>query len=106
ASWPDAVALASTASRMTWRELAVAVDQLAKNLLTLGLAPGDRVASLMPNRIVLIVHYLACMRAGLVAVPLNYRYMAPEIDHALEVSGAVLLVAMPNALAISPHANS
>ncbi|MEM9253429.1 MAG: class I adenylate-forming enzyme family protein, partial [Planctomycetota bacterium] len=27
-----------------------------------------------------------------VAVPLNYRYMPPEIDHALEVSGASILV--------------
>src|SRR5262249_13443234 len=38
------------------------------------------------------VHYLACFKAGLVATPLNYRYQAPEIDHALEVSGASLLV--------------
>src|SRR4029079_4951551 len=41
----------------------------------------------------LIVHYLACIRAGLVATPLNYRYQAPEIDHALEVSGAAVILA-------------
>ena len=46
----------------------------------------------MPNRPALIVHYLACLKAGLVATPLNYRYMPPEIDHALEVSGASLLL--------------
>ena len=39
------------------------------------------------------MHYLACFKAGLVATPLNYRYTAPEIDHALEVSGAEALVA-------------
>jgi long-chain acyl-CoA synthetase len=61
--------------------------------LRLGLNPGDRVASLLPNRGALIVHYLACIRAGLVATPLNYRYQAPEIDHALEVSGAAVIVA-------------
>ena len=54
---------------------------------------GDRVASLMPNRDALIVHYLACFKAGLVATPLNYRYQPPEIDHALEVSGASILLA-------------
>ena len=59
----------------------------------LGLEPGDRVASLMPNRVSLLAHYLACFRSGLVVTPLNYRYAAPEIDHALEVSGAALLVA-------------
>jgi len=59
----------------------------------MGLRQGDRVASLMPNRGALLVHYLACLKAGLTATPLNYRYQAAEIDHALEVSGASLLVA-------------
>jgi len=47
----------------------------------------------LPNRGALLVHYLACFKAGLVATPLNYRYQAPEFDHALDVSGASLLVA-------------
>jgi long-chain acyl-CoA synthetase len=40
-----------------------------------------------------MVHYLACFKAGLVATPLNYRYTPPEIDHALKVSGASVLLA-------------
>jgi long-chain acyl-CoA synthetase len=67
--------------------------RLAAGYLSLGLRPGDRVASLMPNRTELLIHYLACMRCGLVAMPLNYRYMAPEIDHALRIGGASILVA-------------
>ena len=47
----------------------------------------------MPNCPALVVHYLACFKAGLVATPLNYRYMAPEIDHALAVSEARALLA-------------
>lgn len=90
---PDDVAMVSTASSWSWRELDDAVRNLANSLLRLGLEPGDRVASLMPNRAALLIHYMACMRAGLIAVPLNYRYMPPEIDHALGVSGAILLVA-------------
>ena len=39
--------------------------RLAGGYLGLGLEPGDRIASLMPNRIDLVVHYLACFRAGL-----------------------------------------
>ena len=77
----------------SWRELDQASTRLAGQYLALGLVPGDRVASLLPNRGALIVHYLACFKAGLVATPLNYRYQAPEIDHALEVSGASLMVA-------------
>ena len=89
----DEDALVSTAKRVTWRELDDTTDRLAGSYLALGLTPGDRLASLMPNRVDLVIHYLACMKAGLVATPLNYRYMAPEIDHALEVSEAAALVA-------------
>lgn len=92
-SKPDELALVSMESRWTWRELDQASRRLGANYLRLGLKPGDRVASLLPNRVALIVHYLACIRAGLVATPLNYRYQAPEIDHALEVSGAAVIVA-------------
>ena len=66
---------------------------MAAGYLGLGLEPGDRVASLMPNRVDLVVHYLACFKAGLIATPLNYRYTATEIDHALGVSGARVLLA-------------
>ncbi len=90
---PDEIALVSRRAHWTWRELNDMADRLARNYLAMGLKPGDRFASLMPNRWELVVHYLACMRAGLVATPLNYRYMAPEIDHALGLSGAVALLA-------------
>ena len=90
---PDADAITSAEGRMSWRELDTSSTRLAGNWIGLGLKRGDRVASLMPNRIALVVHYLACFKAGLVATPLNYRYMAPEIDHALELSGASLLIA-------------
>ncbi len=90
---PDVDALVSRRRRWTWRMLESVSSRLAGNYLDLGLAPGDRIASLMPNRTELMVHYFACMKCGLIAVPLNYRYMAPEIDHALEVSGATILLA-------------
>jgi len=88
---PDAVALLSVRMRSTWSELETVANRLAANLLELGLAPGDRVATLMPNRTALVTFYLACFRAGLVVTPLNYRYTPREIDHALEVSGAAVL---------------
>jgi long-chain acyl-CoA synthetase len=90
---PDEVAILSARRSLTWRELDRASAALAGGYRGLGLEPGDRVASLMPNRVDLVVHYLACFRAGLIATPLNYRYTAREIDHALEVSHASVLLA-------------
>src|SRR5262245_40773713 len=90
---PEALAIIAADGQLTWRELDEQSDRLARNHAALGLRPGDRVASLMPNRILLVVHYLACFRGGFVTTPLNYRYAPPEIDHALEVSGAQAIVA-------------
>src|ERR1700761_8997815 len=93
AAKPEEVALLSNRRSLTWRELEEASSRLAAGYLGLGLAPGDRVASLMPNRVDLVVHYLACFKAELIATPLNYRYTATEIDHALAVSGARAILA-------------
>ncbi len=90
---PDEDALVSLRARWTWRELDAVSSRLAGSYLDLGLRAGDRIASLMPNRCELAIHYLACFKAGLVSTPLNYRYTAPEIDHALGLSGSRMLLA-------------
>jgi acyl-CoA synthetase (AMP-forming)/AMP-acid ligase II len=89
---PHGIALVSSARSMSWLELERASAALAGGYRGLGLQPGDRIASLMPNRIDLLVHYLACFKADVVTTPLNYRYTFREIDHALEVSGARALL--------------
>ena len=88
----EELALVSAERSMSWRELESEAERLAGGYRAMGLAPGDRIASLMPNRDALLVHYLACFKAGLVVTPLNYRYTHLEIDHALEVSGARALL--------------
>src|SRR5574341_898460 len=93
ASKPDEIAIASAEGSATWRELDDLTTRLARGYQEHGLEPGARIASLMPNRVALAVHYIAAFKAGLVVTPLNYRYAAPEIDHALEVSGATALLA-------------
>ena len=85
--------MVSSARKLTWSELDEASDALALAYLDMGLEPGDRFASLMPNRVDLVLHYLACFKTGIVVTPLNYRYTAREIDHALEVSEARALLA-------------
>jgi long-chain acyl-CoA synthetase len=108
-NYPGAAALLTVDRSWNWRELDDASTHIAKNYLAMGLTPGDRVASLIPNRASLLIHYLACLKAGLVATPLNYRYLAPSIDHALKVSGASMLFVHADRLgdaAASKYANN
>ncbi|MFO1056479.1 MAG: AMP-binding protein [Dongiaceae bacterium] len=90
---PDDPALVTAEESLGWRDLDRASRAYAAGLLALGLRPGERAASLMPNCSALLVHYLACLRAGIVAVPLNYRYTPREIGHGLAASGASVLLA-------------
>jgi fatty-acyl-CoA synthase len=72
-----------------WHERAT---RLANGLLALGLTKGDRVALLAYNRVEWMEMYAGLARAGLVAVPLNFRLMTAEIDYILEHSGAVAMI--------------
>src|SRR5215472_18120031 len=55
--------------------------QLANALLGLGLEKGDRVAVLAYNRLEWMEIYIGLAKAGLVAVPINFRLVTPEIKY-------------------------
>src|SRR5262245_22243694 len=56
---PDADALICAEFSWSWRTLDAISRRLAQSYLEIGLRPGDRFASLMPNRPRLIAHYIA-----------------------------------------------
>ena len=68
-------------------------SHLARALLRLGLCPGDRVALLAYNRLEWLELYVAIARAGLVAVPINFRLASPEIAYIVQHSEAAAVVA-------------
>lgn len=81
---PDKVALYHRDEALTYAALEARVDALAGGLAGIGLKAGDRVALFMPNCPWMLESYLACFRAGLVAVPLNHRYVAAEVEFAVD----------------------
>lgn len=79
--------------RLTWSQLDAAVDAAARGYSAAGLVPGYRVVLLMANSIEFVTSYLGCLRAGLVAVPLNTGLTKGEIGNVIAHSGARLAVA-------------
>lgn len=67
----------------TYAELDAAVEQAARGLVTLGLEPGDRVAIFSHNRPAWTVADLACIRAGLISVPLYPSSTPDQVRHIL-----------------------
>ncbi|MEV6410673.1 AMP-binding protein [Kribbella sp. NPDC051718] len=79
--------------RLTYGQLDEAVDAAARGYSAAGLVPGYRVVLLMANSIEFVTSYLGCLRAGLVAVPLNTGLTKGEIGNVIAHSGARLAVA-------------
>jgi long-chain acyl-CoA synthetase len=89
----ERLALVDGDRRLTWSELDEAVERAAQGYAAAGLVPGYRVVLLMANSIEFVTSYLGCLRAGLVAVPLNTGLTKPEIGNVVKHSGARLVVA-------------
>jgi len=66
--------------------------QIANALRDLGLTPGDRVAAQIEKSPQALALYAACVKAGLVFLPLNTAYTADELAYFIEDSGARLVV--------------
>ena len=68
---------------ITWNDFNKKANRFANLLLTRGCKKGDKVAILLMNSIEWLPIYFGILKAGAIAVPLNYRYTADEIKYCL-----------------------
>jgi malonyl-CoA/methylmalonyl-CoA synthetase len=68
---------------------------MARALVKLGVAPGDRVAVQVGKSVEMIVLYLACLRAGAVFLPLNTAYTPAEVAYFVGDARPALFVVDP-----------
>jgi malonyl-CoA/methylmalonyl-CoA synthetase len=93
---PDAVAIeADDGVCYRFREVDEQSARYAAFLHGCGLRPGERVAVQAEKTPQSLLLYLACLRAGLIYVPLNTAYQAGELEHFLRDAAPGLVVGSP-----------
>lgn len=83
---------AGNESHLSYRELSEASNRFANLLQTLGVAPGDRVAGLMPRGPDVVVAILGTLKAGAIYVPVFTGFAAEAVKFRLDHCGAKVLV--------------
>ena len=93
-----AIILPEAGIRVTYQQLRDQVKAMADALAAIGIRPGDRVATSLPNGLPTIVSFLAASIAG-TAAPLNPAYREEEVSFYLDDTSARILLCPPDGAA-------
>ncbi len=80
---------------LSWKDFDEKSNRFANFLMTRGCKKGDKIAILLMNSIEWLPIYFGILKAGAVAVPLNYRYTAEEIRYCLDKADCSMLAFGP-----------
>ena len=76
---------------ITWSVFDEKANRVANLLLGRGIRKGQKVAILLMNCLEWLPIYFGILKTGAVAVPLNFRYTAEEIDYCVKLADADVL---------------
>jgi fatty-acyl-CoA synthase len=89
---PEALAVAFEDRRISWRDFDHEADRYARWLSNEGLGAGDVIALVMDNRPEFLMLFTAISRVGAISALINTQLKGRGLEHALEVSGAAVVV--------------
>jgi fatty-acyl-CoA synthase len=89
---PDSDAVVFLEERLTWAEVAARARELARGLMGMGVAPGERVGLLMANSPDCVASIFAVAMCGAVLVPINTRYRAVELPYVITNADLVAIL--------------
>ena len=95
----DALVSVEQGLRFTYAEFAEEVDRVARGLMAIGVAVGDRVGIWSPNYAEWALVQYATARMGAILVTINPAYRSSELGYVLNQSGTSVLVAVESFLA-------
>lgn len=90
---PQRPAVASDGHQLTYQELDRLSNKVARALLRLGAAPGDRVGVLGPKSAASVLGIYGALKAGTCYVPLDQKAPAERLSHIIRDSGAAVILA-------------
>jgi acetyl-CoA synthetase len=93
--WEDETGAAAT---HTFQDLKEQADRLSNALVALGVARGDRVAIILPQRPETAIAHIACYQMGAVAMPLSILFGPEALEYRLLDSKAALALVDPASL--------
>ncbi|WAL99399.1 non-ribosomal peptide synthetase [Streptomyces sp. Je 1-369] len=96
---PDAVAVRCGEEALSYAELEVRADRLARRLVGLGVGPESRVGLCLPRGVDMVVGELGVWKAGGAFVPLDPEYSADRLSFMVADSGAGVVVGAGESLA-------
>lgn len=80
---------------ITWNVFNEKANRFANLLLERGVQKGDKVAILLMNCLEWLPIYFGILKTGALAVPMNFRYSAEEIQYCLDLAKVDILVFGP-----------
>ena len=80
---------------LSWKDFDRRANRFANLLLSRGLKKGTKVAILLMNCLEWLPIYFGTLKAGCIAVPMNFRYSSDEIKYCLELADVEVLVFGP-----------
>jgi malonyl-CoA/methylmalonyl-CoA synthetase len=93
----DEIGLEWKGQEYTFGEMDARSDRMAESLVEQGLAQGDRLCVQLANCIELIDIYIACVKLGVIFVPINILYRDREVNHILNDAEPKLFITEPRA---------
>ena len=84
--YPDNIAIYFADKKITYKELNIMANKIARGLNESGIIPGDRIALCCPNIPQFIFAYYGILKAGCVVLPFNVLLKANEIEFILKNS--------------------
>ena len=92
---------------LSWKDFDRRANRFANLLLSRGLKKGTKVAILLMNCLEWLPIYFGILKAGCIAVPMNFRYSSDEIKYCLELADVEVLIFGPEFVSrMDPIANA